>query len=180
MGQSDDDYTPTPEQIAAAEKIVVPLDWTPEQLAAMRRRMADKLKEGAEMDRISERLDRYLPKRAETPEPAGEPESPIEPEPLSAETSKPELPVEPKDTPKNRKPRKQGGGRKRKFEEGQLAWLRQRYYVAVKADPLLEKHDAAILHMQKLAKTEFEIEVEHYMVRNQIIRPVLAYFHRGK
>ncbi len=92
MGKAEDKYTPTPEQLAAAAKIVVPLDWPPEQLAAMRRRMAEGLKEAAEMERIGKRLDRYIairdgqirppwmeqtePKPAETPEPASEPVAP--------------------------------------------------------------------------------------------------------
>jgi hypothetical protein len=75
-------------------------------------------------------------------------------------------------TPRQRKPRKQGGGRRPKFEQGQLAWLRQRYHVAVKADPLLAKQEAAIPHVKQLAKLEFGIEAGKNTLLKHIIRPV--------
>jgi hypothetical protein len=78
------------------------------------------------------------------------------------------------------KPRKPGGGRRPIFEQGQLAWLRQRYHVAVKADPLLKKHAAGISHVKDLAKTEYGLEAGEDTVVDQIIRPVLAYFSMEK
>ena len=59
------------------------------------------------------------------------------------------------------------------FEPGQLTWLRQRYHVAVKANPLLKKHDAAVPYVQKLAMTEFGIIAGRNTVLDQIIRLVL-------
>jgi hypothetical protein len=76
-------------------------------------------------------------------------------------------------TPQQRKPRKHGAGRPPKFEQGQLAWLRQRYYVAVKADPLLAKHEAAIPHVQNLAKIEYGIDAGRNTLLKYVIRPVL-------
>ena len=84
MGKSEDYYTPTAEQRAAAEKIVVRLDYTPEQLAATRRQMADRLREGAEMDRISERLDRAQAIRDGLIPPPWAGKPPTDKEPLKA------------------------------------------------------------------------------------------------
>jgi hypothetical protein len=89
-------------------------------------------------------------------------------------------PPAPQPTPQQRKPRKQGAGRPPKFEQGQKAWLRQRYYVAVKLDPRLEKHDAAVPYVRGLAKIEYGIDAGRDSLLDQIIRPVLAYFSMEK
>lgn len=76
-------------------------------------------------------------------------------------------------TPPEQKPRKQGGGRKPKLDAKQQKLLQKQYSRDLKKDPLLAKHDAAVPHVQKLAKTKYKIDVGRNTLLDQIIRPVL-------
>jgi hypothetical protein len=117
MGEPDDKYTPTPEQIAAVEKLE-PLSglYTPEQLAVMQKVLAKHSPEEiAKLDRMTQRLDRYLairdgqirPPWMEQTEPKPEPPlaETLEPvsEPESAAELEPELPEPKKRKPKDRR-----------------------------------------------------------------------------
>jgi hypothetical protein len=76
-----------------------------------------------------------------------------------------------KPTPKKKK--KPGAGAPRKFKSVQQAWLQVRYRLDLNADSLLAKHDAAVPHVQKLAKDEFGIKAGIKTVLKYVVRPVL-------
>jgi hypothetical protein len=66
--------------------------------------------------------------------------------------------------------RKPGSGRNSKFTAQQRTRLQEKYSRDLKADPLLEKREAAVAHMQKLEKT---VSAAPSTWLKHIIRPVL-------
>ena len=77
-----------------------------------------------------------------------------------------------------RKTRKPGGGRRLKFTPAQQSWLQKRFSRDLRTTPLLAKHEAAVPHVQELAKRKYKIVVSRNTVLSLIVRPVLrpAYF----
>jgi hypothetical protein len=131
------------------------LDLTPEQRAAAaeRARLLKSPRRQADQERmrlIGEKVGLNRLRKAETASPR------------SQEPTTPQ-----------RKVRKPGGGRPPTFTPEQRDWLREKYSNDLKADPLLKKHDAAVAHIQNLAKTEYDVDVGRKTLLEQIIRPVL-------
>jgi hypothetical protein len=88
----------------------------------------------------------------------------------NAKTAAPSPPPPP---PPQRKPRKPGGGRKPKFKAQEQRWLQATYSRHLKKDRRLANRKLAVDHVQKLAMTEYGIEVGRNTLLAQIIRPVL-------
>ena len=87
-----------------------------------------------------------------------------------AETAPPKPQAPP---PKQRKPRKPGGGRHPKFKPEQQQWLQARYRRELKKDARLANRKIAVDRVQKLVMTEYGIEAGRNTLLDQIIRPVL-------
>jgi transposase len=74
---------------------------------------------------------------------------------------------------RRREARKNAGGRPPKIAPHQQQQLQEKYHSDMAAEPRLAKHDAAVLHVKALAKSEFGIEVGTNTLLEQIIRPAL-------
>jgi hypothetical protein len=126
---------------------------TPEQRAAMAR-MQERLRNSPlQTEEERERL-RLIGERLQLRKPDTEPPQPPEPTP-------------------QRGKRQRGGGRKPLFDEKRKTWLQKKYSRDLRRDQRLAKHDAAVPHVQKLAKDKYGIVAGRNTLLDQIIRPVL-------